>query len=137
LPLQVDYESEEEDRVDDAEDKEDEDEEDEAAAAATAAEEPTPEVSQLDVSQQLSTRGKGKGKATRRTKQPGSYFEETLDQMRTNSVLGSNPAIEQYRYDQQHELWCEVSVCACVSVSRLGCERSRVQIPDEPKNHFG
>ncbi|XP_056295891.1 DNA-directed RNA polymerase I subunit RPA1 [Pseudoliparis swirei] len=109
---EVDYESEEEDRVDDAEDKEDEDEEeeDEAAAAATAAEEPTPEVSQLDVSQQLSTRGKGKGKATRRTKQPGSYSEETLDQMRTNSVLGSNPAIEQYRYDQQHELWCEIDL---------------------------
>ncbi|TNN66013.1 DNA-directed RNA polymerase I subunit RPA1 [Liparis tanakae] len=89
---EVDYESEEDDGVDDAEDKEDEDEEEEeeAAAAAAEAEEQTPEVSQLDLSQQLSTRGKGKGKATRRTsgrtKHPESYSDETLDQMRTNTV---------------------------------------------------
>uniref|UniRef100_A0A7N8YC91 DNA-directed RNA polymerase subunit n=1 Tax=Mastacembelus armatus TaxID=205130 RepID=A0A7N8YC91_9TELE len=36
--------------------------------------------------------------------------EETLNQMRVNFVLESNPAIERYCYDQQHELWCEVDL---------------------------
>ncbi|XP_034398833.1 DNA-directed RNA polymerase I subunit RPA1 isoform X2 [Cyclopterus lumpus] len=110
---EVDYESEEEDRVDDAEDKEDEEEEEEA-------EEQTPEVPQPDVSQQLSARVKGKGRAKGKTKGKtkqarGDGGEEAFDQMRTNSVLESNPAIEHYRYDQQHELWCEVDLVLPVS----------------------
>uniref|UniRef100_A0A8C2XF17 DNA-directed RNA polymerase subunit n=1 Tax=Cyclopterus lumpus TaxID=8103 RepID=A0A8C2XF17_CYCLU len=105
--------SEEEDRVDDAEDKEDEEEEEEA-------EEQTPEVPQPDVSQQLSARVKGKGRAKGKTKGKtkqarGDGGEEAFDQMRTNSVLESNPAIEHYRYDQQHELWCEVDLVLPVS----------------------
>uniref|UniRef100_A0A8C2Z3L7 DNA-directed RNA polymerase subunit n=1 Tax=Cyclopterus lumpus TaxID=8103 RepID=A0A8C2Z3L7_CYCLU len=100
-------------RVDDAEDKEDEEEEEEA-------EEQTPEVPQPDVSQQLSARVKGKGRAKGKTKGKtkqarGDGGEEAFDQMRTNSVLESNPAIEHYRYDQQHELWCEVDLVLPVS----------------------
>uniref|UniRef100_A0A8C2XJC7 DNA-directed RNA polymerase subunit n=1 Tax=Cyclopterus lumpus TaxID=8103 RepID=A0A8C2XJC7_CYCLU len=73
-----------------------------------------------DVSQQLSARVKGKGRAKGKTKGKtkqarGDGGEEAFDQMRTNSVLESNPAIEHYRYDQQHELWCEVDLVLPVS----------------------
>lgn len=30
--------------------------------------------------------------------------------MRVNAVLQSNPAIQRYCFDQQQELWCEVSI---------------------------
>lgn len=31
------------------------------------------------------------------------------NQSRVNTVLQSNAAVESYRYDVEHELWCEVS----------------------------
>lgn len=35
--------------------------------------------------------------------------DEHSVQMRVNSVLSSNSAIQNYSFDQQEELWCEVS----------------------------
>uniref|UniRef100_A0A673C941 DNA-directed RNA polymerase subunit n=1 Tax=Sphaeramia orbicularis TaxID=375764 RepID=A0A673C941_9TELE len=37
------------------------------------------------------------------------------EQMRINTVLQSNPAIERYTYDTQNELWCEVHLVLPVS----------------------
>uniref|UniRef100_A0A4W6FWZ2 DNA-directed RNA polymerase subunit n=1 Tax=Lates calcarifer TaxID=8187 RepID=A0A4W6FWZ2_LATCA len=45
----------------------------------------------------------------KRVKRGGGEGDESLTQMRINSVLESNPAIERYCYDHQRELWCEVS----------------------------
>ena len=96
--LQVDYESEEEDGGDDGEDKEDQGEEEEEASekAEDTLEETQPESA-----------GLGKQKKNKRAKRVGE--EETLNQMRVNTVLQSNSAIERYCYDVEHELWCEVS----------------------------
>uniref|UniRef100_A0A3B4YLU2 DNA-directed RNA polymerase subunit n=1 Tax=Seriola lalandi dorsalis TaxID=1841481 RepID=A0A3B4YLU2_SERLL len=52
------------------------------------------------------------GKKKRAKRREG---EATLSQMRVNSVLESNPAIEKYCYDHQHELWCEVYLVLPVS----------------------
>lgn len=93
--LQVDYESEEEDDGDDPEDKEDQGvEEAEETAETKAVEEP-----------------QANGRRTEKRKKGEKRVEGAESQMRVNSVLESNPAIERYSYDHKHELWCEVSVC--------------------------
>lgn len=84
----MDYESEEDDLGDDVEDKDVSDEEVEKVENGTAE-----ELLQESV------------KSRMRNKKGGV----ALRQMRINSVLESNPAIESYCYDQLHELWCEVS----------------------------
>lgn len=94
----VDYESEEEDGGDDGEDKEDQDEEE----AEENVENNTLEESQPD------SAGVGMEKRRKQPKRRGEG--EALNQMRVNSVLESNSAIERYCYDVQHELWCEVSL---------------------------
>lgn len=104
--LQVDYESEEEDVGDDAEDKEGQEEDEEKVESSTV-EEALPESAEIMVE---------KKKKKKRAKQ-GGQGEESLSQMRVNSVLESNPAIERYCYDHQHELWCEV--CSCVLAPKL------------------
>uniref|UniRef100_A0A8C5GMF0 DNA-directed RNA polymerase subunit n=1 Tax=Gouania willdenowi TaxID=441366 RepID=A0A8C5GMF0_GOUWI len=43
-------------------------------------------------------------------KQDGQAVGGSSVQMRVNAVLGLNPAIERYSFDQEHELWCEVSL---------------------------
>ncbi|XP_054647191.1 DNA-directed RNA polymerase I subunit RPA1 isoform X2 [Dunckerocampus dactyliophorus] len=43
-------------------------------------------------------------------KQTSVRGKVSLDAMRVNSVLSSNSAIEGYRYDSKHELWCEVDL---------------------------
>ncbi|KAM6952648.1 DNA-directed RNA polymerase I subunit RPA1 isoform 2-T2 [Lycodopsis pacificus] len=108
---EVDYESEEEDRADDAEDKEDQGEDEGLGVEEEEEEEEetTPEVPQPEPA---------RVRAKKRPKQAvrgGGDGEETLDQMRMNLVLESNPAIERYRYDLQHELWCEVDLVLPVS----------------------
>ncbi|XP_068449232.1 DNA-directed RNA polymerase I subunit RPA1 [Clinocottus analis] len=98
---EVDYESEEEDRIDDAEDKEDQVEDEGPEEEAQDEEEKMPEASQSK---------SGKVKEKRKKKTARGDEEEEQDLMRTNAVLDSNPAIERYRYDPQHELWCEVEL---------------------------
>uniref|UniRef100_A0A3Q1IV52 DNA-directed RNA polymerase subunit n=1 Tax=Anabas testudineus TaxID=64144 RepID=A0A3Q1IV52_ANATE len=101
---EVDYESEEEDVGDDAEDKEGQEEDEEKVESSTV-EEALPESAEIMVE---------KKKKKKRAKQ-GGQGEESLSQMRVNSVLESNPAIERYCYDHQHELWCEVDLVLPVS----------------------
>lgn len=51
------------------------------------------------------------------------------NQSRVNTVLQSNTAMESYRYDVEHELWCEVSA------RRSSCHRHQVVIVSlEPVN---
>lgn len=94
----MDYES-EEDGGDDGEDKEDQGDEEEEAEEKV---EDTLEESQPESAGVRTERKK------KRAKRGGG--EEALNQMRVNTVLESNPAIERYCYDLQHELWCEVSL---------------------------
>uniref|UniRef100_A0A4W6FXZ2 DNA-directed RNA polymerase subunit n=1 Tax=Lates calcarifer TaxID=8187 RepID=A0A4W6FXZ2_LATCA len=96
---EVDYESEEEDGVDDAEDKEDQGEEEEEENVEKSSQEESPPESAAG---RLESKRK-------RVKRGGGEGDESLTQMRINSVLESNPAIERYCYDHQRELWCEVS----------------------------
>uniref|UniRef100_A0A665TS73 DNA-directed RNA polymerase subunit n=1 Tax=Echeneis naucrates TaxID=173247 RepID=A0A665TS73_ECHNA len=53
-------------------------------------------------------------KSKKRAKR-GEAGQKALSQMRVNSVLESNSAIERYCYDHQHELWCEVELVLPVS----------------------
>lgn len=99
--LQVDYESEEEDGDDDGEDKEDQAEEEEEVEENT---ENTQEESQPEAA------GVRMQKKNKRAKKRGREGDETLNQMRVNSVLESNTAIQRYSYDLEEELWCEVSL---------------------------
>lgn len=47
----------------------------------------------------------------RKSKRPQCQEEiQDQDDMRVKAVLQSNTAVEGYRYDVEHELWCEVSV---------------------------
>ncbi|KAF3693558.1 DNA-directed RNA polymerase I subunit RPA1 [Channa argus] len=98
---EVDYESEDGDIGDDAEDKEDQgEEEEEENVENNTLEESLPEYAGVRVEKK-----KKKKRAER-----GERREETVNQMRVNSVLESNPAIERYCYDHLHELWCEVDL---------------------------
>lgn len=101
---EVDYESEEDEEEEDGtDDGEDKDQGDEEEGAEENAEEPQPETAGVErKKKKRAKRGRGEG-------------EETLNQMRVNSVLESNPAIERYHYDVQHELWCEVDLVLPVS----------------------
>ncbi|XP_070692657.1 DNA-directed RNA polymerase I subunit RPA1 [Pempheris klunzingeri] len=101
---EVDYDS-EEDGGDDGEDKEEQGEVEEAAAAQDSAESNTLEESQPESA----------GARTERKKKERKRGEGTLDQLRVNSVLQSNTAIERYCYDFQDELWCEVDLALPVS----------------------
>ncbi|KAK2849533.1 hypothetical protein Q5P01_009367 [Channa striata] len=99
---EVDYESEDEDVGNDAEDKEDQgEEEEEENIENDTLEESLPESAGVRVEKKR----KMKKRADR-----GEGGEEAVNQMRVNSVLESNPAIEGYCYDHQHELWCEVDL---------------------------
>jgi len=66
-------------------------------AQASTAEEPQPESA-----------GAKAARGKKRVKRVAG--EESLPQMRVNSVLQINSAIQEYRFDQQNELWCEVSL---------------------------
>ncbi|XP_071313140.1 DNA-directed RNA polymerase I subunit RPA1 [Trachinotus anak] len=108
---EVDYESEEEDGGDDAEDKEDQGEEvEEEEEKKKNNEEQNTQEESLPESAGLRLERRKK-----RAKRGGGEGEETLSRMRVNSVLESNPAIERYCYDHQHELWCEVDLVLPVS----------------------
>lgn len=112
----MDYESEEEDVGDDAEDKEDQvEEEEEEKVENSTLEEPLPESAETRVEK----------KKNKRAKRRGREGEESLSQMRVNSVLESNPAIEGYCYDHQHELWCEVSSCVSAQTHLRDCNYSQ------------
>lgn len=117
-PLQVDYESEDEDKADDGEDKEDQGEEEEEVEENV--EKTTLEESQ---SESAGMRMERKNKRAKGGRGGGDgEAEEALNQMRVNSVLESNSAIERYCYDQQHELWCEVSLCMLhKQIEKLSC----------------
>ncbi|XP_017278620.1 DNA-directed RNA polymerase I subunit RPA1 [Kryptolebias marmoratus] len=95
---EVDYESEDEAEGDDAGDKEGqgEDETQENPESNTV-EESQPESAELK----------------RRTRTETG--EASSLQMRVNSVLQINPAIEKYSFDQQQELWCEVELALPVN----------------------
>lgn len=60
-------------------------------------------VESVPESEGVSVEKKKKKRETRQAAEDSSF------QMRVNSVLASNSAIERYSYDDQHELWCEVS----------------------------
>lgn len=108
---EVDYESEDEDKADDGEDKEDQGEEEEEVEENV--EKTTLEESQ---SESAGMRMERKNKRAKGGRGGGDgEAEEALNQMRVNSVLESNSAIERYCYDQQHELWCEVDLVLPVS----------------------
>lgn len=89
----MDYESEEEN--DAAKDNEEEGEEEDDVENNTL-EEAAPEAAAVKLQKKSQRAKQGKG-------------GESTSQMRVNSVLESNPAIERYSYDEQQELWCEVS----------------------------
>lgn len=94
--MKVDYESEEEQGDNEAEENDEEGEvEAEENAEAHATEESQPETPDA----RIETRKKKKKKV----------MKESEFLMRVNSVLDVNSAIEGYRFDQQDELWCEVS----------------------------
>lgn len=95
----MDYDSEEEDGDDDGEEKEDLGEE----------EEPAP-INSQEEAQAKSMEVTVKDKKKRKGRQEGG------SQMRVNSVLESNPAIERYCYDDQQELWCEVGSASTTSL---------------------
>ncbi|XP_062281970.1 DNA-directed RNA polymerase I subunit RPA1 [Scomber scombrus] len=112
---EVDYESEEE-GDDGGEDKEDAGEEEEETqdvesrnAESSNLEESQPELAGLTTEK--------KRKRVKKTGGGGGEGEGegSLSQMRVNAVLDSNPAIERYCYDNQHELWCEVDLVLPVS----------------------
>uniref|UniRef100_A0A673CJ67 DNA-directed RNA polymerase subunit n=1 Tax=Sphaeramia orbicularis TaxID=375764 RepID=A0A673CJ67_9TELE len=109
--LQVDYESEEEEegggRDDDGSDTEEGEAEEEAAKE-------NPVVLEEQVQPALGSKGL---KAHRKSKEAltGEKEDESQCQMRINTVLQSNPAIERYTYDTQNELWCEVHLVLPVS----------------------
>uniref|UniRef100_UPI0037E9A883 DNA-directed RNA polymerase I subunit RPA1 n=1 Tax=Semicossyphus pulcher TaxID=241346 RepID=UPI0037E9A883 len=100
---EVDYESEEDDKVDEGEDQEDQGEDKEEN------EENTTEESQPQ------SGGVRLEKKKKRPKRAGGGGEGSVNQMRVNCVLQSNPAIERYCYDIQNELWCEVDLVLPVS----------------------
>ncbi|XP_030595949.1 DNA-directed RNA polymerase I subunit RPA1 isoform X2 [Archocentrus centrarchus] len=100
---EVDYESEEDNDCDDAEDKEDQGEEE----AAETAETDFMEEQQPEPQQEPKERRKKGAKSVEAA--------ESTSQMRVNTVLQSNSAIERYCYDYQHELWCEVDLALPVS----------------------
>ena len=102
----MDYESEEEDGVEDAEDKEDQAEEEEVGESEekNPLEESQPECEGV----RLDKKKKKKKKKQAKEEECEEGEEEAMSQMRINSVLQSNTAIERYCYDHQHELWCEV-----------------------------
>ncbi|KAF1384376.1 hypothetical protein PFLUV_G00117690 [Perca fluviatilis] len=103
---EVDYESEDEDGGEDGEDKDDQGEEEEENVEENV-EKTTPEESQPEPA------GVRAGRKKTRARRGGE--EESLNQMRVNSVLESNSAIERYCYDLEHELWCEVDLVLPVS----------------------
>uniref|UniRef100_A0A3Q2QBA7 DNA-directed RNA polymerase subunit n=1 Tax=Fundulus heteroclitus TaxID=8078 RepID=A0A3Q2QBA7_FUNHE len=94
---QVDYESEDEGEGDEADDAEKDQEEAEENNQTNAVEEPQPEVPDVRVEK-------------KKKKKRAEEGEESSVQMRVNSVLSSNSAIQTYSFDQQDELWCEVSL---------------------------
>ncbi|XP_058505753.1 DNA-directed RNA polymerase I subunit RPA1 [Solea solea] len=98
---EVDYESEEED------DGEEEDAEDKTKPMEDECEEETRDRSVLPESEEK------KKKKKKETKKGGG--EESMIQMRVNTVLQTHPAIERYCYDHEHELWCEVDLVLPVS----------------------
>ncbi|KAM7388994.1 hypothetical protein PAMP_022994 [Pampus punctatissimus] len=105
---EVDYDSEEEEGGDeDCEDKEDLGEEEEERQEDV--DKNNPQESQTETAGVRAERKKKRAKGT------GGRGKESLNQMRVNSVLESNPAIERYCYDDQHELWCEVDLVLPVS----------------------
>ncbi|TMS17580.1 DNA-directed RNA polymerase I subunit RPA1 [Larimichthys crocea] len=101
---EVDYESEEEDGGDDGEDREDQEQEE----AVEEKSEETQEKSQPE------SAGVKPRKSKKKQDKNGEGGMD-LNQMRVNSVLESNTAIESYCYDVQHELWCEVDLVLPVS----------------------
>ncbi|CAN9514672.1 unnamed protein product [Ophioblennius macclurei] len=100
---EVDYDSEEEAEGDDEDDKEDQ-KEDEMEGE---------EGAETDMAEDAEGARETPKKSTRQSK--GEKREESWIQIRINSVLNSNSAIESYRFDHQHELWCEVDLVLPVS----------------------
>ncbi|XP_041846202.1 DNA-directed RNA polymerase I subunit RPA1 isoform X2 [Melanotaenia boesemani] len=94
---EVDYESEDEDE-DDTEDKEEQ-------AEGEVAE--NPETNTVEESQPEAEEVRVEKRKKRPQRASGA---ESSTQMRVNSVLDINPAIQRYSFDQQNELWCEVQL---------------------------
>uniref|UniRef100_A0A3P9N1Q4 DNA-directed RNA polymerase subunit n=1 Tax=Poecilia reticulata TaxID=8081 RepID=A0A3P9N1Q4_POERE len=103
---EVDYESEDEGEGGDAE----EDEGEEENSQANSVEETQPESADSGEQQQQQQQQKKKKKKETKVEQGG----ESSVQMRVNSVLSSNSAIQRYSFDQQEELWCEVRQVALI-----------------------
>lgn len=102
---EVDYDSDEEEAADEADDVEEQKEEDETRPSAEASEEAPEEAGTAASSYSLR-------KHKKRRAEPST---ESPDDTRITSVLASSTAIEGYRYDHVHQLWCEVDLALPVS----------------------
>ncbi|XP_038157379.1 DNA-directed RNA polymerase I subunit RPA1 [Cyprinodon tularosa] len=101
---EVDYESEDEDEGGDAEEDQKE-EEAEVNNQSNTVEESQPEVAVARLERK---------KKKKQQVEMGEGDEHSV-QMRVNSVLSSNSAIQNYSFDQQEELWCEVELTVPVN----------------------
>ncbi|XP_073676380.1 DNA-directed RNA polymerase I subunit RPA1 [Garra rufa] len=87
---EVDYESEEEEEAADEELEDKQEEED---------------------SQENSEEGSGESQPANQTHQNSDELDEaSQDSMRINTVLRLSPAVEDYKYDTKHGLWCELTL---------------------------
>lgn len=113
--MQVDYESEEENREENMDENlEDEDAESEKEERTPGAEEDQ-DAADGDEPQHLSF--------VSQTKKEKDRLRQSVD-LRVNAVLDSHPSIQDYAFDTENELWCEVrrgslgtSVHACAVVA--------------------
>nr|XP_057919722.1 DNA-directed RNA polymerase I subunit RPA1 [Doryrhamphus excisus] len=94
---EVDYESDEE-NGEEGEEKEDQGEEEEELQEMMETGVEDTQTESTDVRLQT------------KRKQTSVKGNVSMDSMRVNFVLSSNSAIEGYRYDPKHELWCEVDL---------------------------
>lgn len=102
---EVDYESEEEDEGDIAE-EDHRDDEAEENNQVNSVEEPQPESAEV---------GGEKKRKKKKKEEANTGGGDSSLQMRVNSVLISNSAIQSYSFDQQEELWCEVELALPVN----------------------
>ncbi|CAJ1057951.1 LOW QUALITY PROTEIN: DNA-directed RNA polymerase I subunit RPA1 [Xyrichtys novacula] len=112
---EVDYESEEGEEEELEEEQEDGDVKGEDKEHQEETEHKDDKESTLEESVPQSTVLRSEKKKKRSKGAGGEEREDSVNQMRVNSVLQTNTAIEGYLYDVQHELWCEVNLALPVN----------------------
>lgn len=127
ISLQVDYESEEENGEENAaENPEDEEGESEKEERAQDADEEDQNGADGDDSPHLSFMSQ--------TKKERAQLLKSAE-VRVNAVLNSHPSIQDYTFDTENELWCEVrwqyletSVWLHLETSRIACSSCNVHL---------